>query len=189
MFRIFLRKLHICRGDTTTTCTHQNHRCSTIWLSGHCRSFSEWLPAFLSKQPPKPKCNEFYGLRQSKCKFCFFIAAKGEDFIHFCQFCNFLAEEGYPIPKAVLRVKKLDVPKRLPRPLPGNDVFVLEKCIIEALSGKQKWHRDVRAIHDLAWLYLLWHCGFCELTLQDLNLENGKIFLSNSRLPSNEYSH
>lgn len=108
------------------------------------------------------------------------------DLIHFCQFCNFLAEEGYSIPKSILRVKKLDVPKRLPRPLPGNDVFVLEKCIIEALSGEQKWHRDIRAIRDLAWFYLLWHCGLrvsevCELTLQDLDLENGKIFVSNSK--------
>jgi integrase len=108
------------------------------------------------------------------------------DLIHFCMFCNFLAEEGYAIPKAILRVKKLDVPKRLPRPLPGNDVFVLEKCILEALSGEQKWHRDVRAIRDLAWFYLLWHCGLrvsevCELTLQDLDLENGKVFVSNSK--------
>lgn len=51
---------------------------------------------------------------------------------------------------------------------------------------RTKWHRDVRAIRDLAWFYLLWHCGLrvsevCELTLQDLDLENGKIFVSNSK--------
>lgn len=108
------------------------------------------------------------------------------DLIHFCQFCHFLAEEGLAIPKAILRAKKLDVPKRLPRPLPGNDVFVLEKCILEALSGEQRWHRDVKAIRDLAWFYLLWHCGLrvsevCELTLQDLDLEHGKVFVSNSK--------
>lgn len=108
------------------------------------------------------------------------------DLIHFCQFCGFLDEGGYAIPRAVLRLKKLDVPKRLPRPLPGNDVFALEQTILEALTGDQRWYRDVNAIRDLAWFYLLWHCGLrvsevCELRLQDIDLENGKLFVSNSK--------
>jgi site-specific recombinase XerD len=108
------------------------------------------------------------------------------DLIHFCQFCNFLAEGGEEIPKAILRVKKLDIPKRLPRPLPGNDVFVLEKCILDALSGERRWQRDIKAIRDLAWFYLLWHCGLrvsevCGLMVQDVDLDNGKLFVSNSK--------
>ena len=108
------------------------------------------------------------------------------DLIHFCQFCSFLDEEGYTIPRAVLRLKKLDTPKRLPRPLPGNDVFALEQAILEALTGDQRWYRDVNAIRDLAWFYLLWHCGLrvsevCELRLQEVDLENGKVFVSNSK--------
>lgn len=108
------------------------------------------------------------------------------DLIHFCLFCTFLSDGGYTIPKAVLRVKKLDVPKRLPRPLPGNDVFVLEQCILNALSGDHRWFRDVNAIRDLAWFYLLWHCGLrvsevCGLTIQDVDLEKGKLIVSNSK--------
>jgi site-specific recombinase XerD len=108
------------------------------------------------------------------------------DLIHFCQLCNFLVEGGASISSAVLRLKKLDVPKRLPRPLPGNDVFVLEKCIQEALTGDQRWERNLKAVRDLAWFYLLWHCGLrvsevCALTLQDVDFENGKFFVRNSK--------
>jgi site-specific recombinase XerD len=108
------------------------------------------------------------------------------DLIHFCQFCTFLQESRYAIPKAVLRLKKLDVPKRLPRPLADQDVFVLEQTIRDARTGDPRWCRDIRAICDLAWFYLLWHCGLrlsevCWLTLQDIDLKNGKLFVSNSK--------
>ena len=108
------------------------------------------------------------------------------DLNYFCQLCNFLAEDGYSISSAVLRLKRLDVPKRLPRPLPGNDVFVLEQCIQEAQTGDPRWNHDLKAIRDLASFYLLWHCGLrvsevCALMLQDVDFENGKLFISNSK--------
>lgn len=108
------------------------------------------------------------------------------DLIHFCQLCTFLVDDGYEISTAVLRLKKLDVPKRLPRPLPGNDVFVLEKCILDACSGGQSHFRTQKALFDLAWFYLFWHCGLrlsevCSLMIPDVDLENGKLFVNNSK--------
>jgi len=108
------------------------------------------------------------------------------DLIHFCQLCTFLVDDGYEISTAVLRLKKLDVPKRLPRPLPGNDVFVLEKCILNDCCGDQGSIRTQKAIFDLAWFYLFWHCGLrlsevCSLMMLDVDLENGKLFVNNSK--------
>ena len=108
------------------------------------------------------------------------------DLIYFCQLCNFLSENGYAIPRPILRLKKLDEPKRLPRPLLGNDVFALEQTIRSAQTGDQRWFRDIRAVCDLAWFYLLWHCGLrvsevSGLMLQDIDLEKGKLFVSNSK--------
>jgi len=108
------------------------------------------------------------------------------DLIHFCQLCNFVHESGQALPKSVLRIRKLDTPKRLPRPLADQDVFLLERTIQEARTGDPRWYRDIRAICDLAWFYLLWHCGLrvsevCWLTLGDLDLKGGKLFVSNSK--------
>ena len=81
-------KLHTCQGDTKATDKHQTHHCNTTLPLALHRSFAEWLPGCVSTPLPSLKCNVFYGLRQSKCRFCFFIADKSEDFIHF-RFCDF----------------------------------------------------------------------------------------------------
>lgn len=60
------------------------------------------------------------------------------DISFFKQFCLFLSESGYAIPKAVLQMKQLTTAQSLPRPLLGDDVFRLEKYIQNVGNGTKK---------------------------------------------------
>ena len=108
------------------------------------------------------------------------------DISFFKQLCVFLSDSGYAIPKAVLRMKQLTTPESLPRPLPGDDVFRLEKYIQDARTGEKRWQRDKKAFRDLAWFYLMWHCGLrvsevCDLKLDALDFESHKLLVRDSK--------
>lgn len=97
-------------------------------------------------------------------------------------FCRFLAEEGYPVPLTLTHLELLEMPHRLPRPLSNDQVRRLERCIQSAIAdATTEWRRE-QATMDLAWFYLLWHCGLRlsevrYLTRQDLDLEDRKLFV------------
>ena len=108
------------------------------------------------------------------------------DISFFKQLCIFLSDSGYAIPKAVFRMKQLTTPQSPPRPLPGDDVFRLEKHIQDARTGEKRWQRDKKAFRDLAWFYLMWHCGLrvsevCDLMLDALDFESQKLLVSDSK--------
>src|SRR4030066_971453 len=56
------------------------------------------------------------------------------DLIYFRALCQFLIEEGTDVPKAILKLKVLDTPRRLPRPLSSEQVRQLERCIQAAIT-------------------------------------------------------
>jgi integrase/recombinase XerD len=90
-------------------------------------------------------------------------------------FCRFLGEEGFPVPTVMTRTQPLNVPHRLPRPLADDQVRQLERTIQTAANRSQ-------AILDLAWFYLLWHCGLRvsevhQLTVNDLDLAGHKLLV------------
>ena len=105
---------------------------------------------------------------------------------HFRSFCQFAIDEGYPVPHILTRIKVLDTPKRLPRPLSDDQVQRLEDCIKEAIAqAENEFHRSV-AIRDLACFYLMWHCGMRrsevqELRVQDVDLPGRKLFIAQSK--------
>ena len=108
------------------------------------------------------------------------------DLYQFRSFCRFAIDEGYPVPPILVRVKVLDKPKRLPRPLSNEQVLCLEAGIKEAISqAENEFHRTV-AIRDLACFYLLWHCGMRisevrELLVRDVDLSGRKLFIEHSK--------
>ena len=57
------------------------------------------------------------------------------DLIHFRGLCHFLIDEAYPVPAALTRIKLLDTPRRLPRPLSAEQVQQVEGCIQAAISA------------------------------------------------------
>ena len=108
------------------------------------------------------------------------------DLIYFRALCQFLVEEGYDVPKAILKLKVLDTPRRLPRPLSGEQVRRLERCIQAAITDAKNDSKLKLAVRDLACFYLLWHCGLrvsevCSLRLNDIDMEARKLFIRNSK--------
>lgn len=101
-------------------------------------------------------------------------------------FCRFLIEEGYPINEAILRMKLLDTPRRLPRPLSVQQVRRLESAIQKAIIDAKDELRLELGVRDLACFYLMWHCGLrisevCSLLLHEIDLEARKLFIRNSK--------
>jgi site-specific recombinase XerD len=101
-------------------------------------------------------------------------------------FCRFLIDEGYPVTDTVLRMKRLDTPRRLPRPISEEQIRRLERCIQSAVVDVQTDRHWLMAVRDLACFYLLWHCGMrisevCSLLVSDIDIEARKIFIRNSK--------
>jgi integrase len=101
-------------------------------------------------------------------------------------FCRFLCDEGYPVPQTLTRFKTLDLPHRLPRPLTDEQVHRLERTIQAASSLASNTGDRQQAVMDLAWFYLLWHCGLRlseaqRLAVKDLDLDGRKLLVRNSK--------
>lgn len=108
------------------------------------------------------------------------------DLIYFRALCQFVVEEGYEVPKAILKLKVLESPQRLPRPLSTEQVRRLERGIQKAIVEAKTEFGSMLAVRDLACFYLLWHCGLrisevCSLRLIDLDLGARKLFIHNSK--------
>jgi site-specific recombinase XerD len=107
------------------------------------------------------------------------------DLICFRALCQFVVEEGYEVPKAILKLKVLDTPKRLPRPLSTEQVRRLERGIQKAIAEAQTESGSMLAVRDLACFYLLWHCGLrisevCSLRLNDIDMDAHRLIIHNS---------
>ncbi len=108
------------------------------------------------------------------------------DLINFRVLCRFLLDEGYDVPPAILRLKLLDTPRRLPRPLSNEQIGRVEQCIQAAIKEAKSDYRRQLALRDLACFYLLWHCGLriseaCSLLVSEVDLEGRKLFIRNSK--------
>jgi site-specific recombinase XerD len=108
------------------------------------------------------------------------------DLISFRGFCYFLIDEGYNVPKSILRLKILNTPRRLPRPLSNDQVCRLERFIQTAVADKKTESQRQLAVRDLACFYLLWHCGLrnsevCSLLVAEVDLPDRKLFVRNSK--------
>ncbi|MGD8753712.1 MAG: tyrosine-type recombinase/integrase [Anaerolineales bacterium] len=108
------------------------------------------------------------------------------DLIYFRTFCQFLIDEGLDVSTSILKLKVLETPRRLPRPLSTEQVRRLERCIQSAIAEAKTDYQWVLAVRDLACFYLLWHCGLrisevCSLRLIDIDLDARKLFIHNSK--------
>jgi integrase/recombinase XerD len=106
--------------------------------------------------------------------------------ITFRGFCYFLIDEGYNVPRSMLRMKLLKTPHRLPRPLSPDHIYRLERCIKANIHNAQSDYQRQLVIRDLACFYLLWHCGLrisevCSLLVIDVDLSGGRLFIIDSK--------
>jgi integrase/recombinase XerD len=100
--------------------------------------------------------------------------------------CCYLREEGYAIGPKMTQLTKLVTPHRLPRPLSDEQTRRLEEQFQLAISSAKSEPRRQQAIMDLAWFYLMWHCGLRigevqRLTVQDLDLDGRKLLVRDSK--------
>jgi integrase/recombinase XerD len=108
------------------------------------------------------------------------------DLNNFRVFCRFLMDEGHEISVSILRMKLLDTPHRLPRPLSADQVRRLLNCIQETITSAKTDRQLVLVVRDLACFYLLWQCGLrisevCSLLYLDVDIEGRKLFIRNSK--------
>jgi site-specific recombinase XerD len=108
------------------------------------------------------------------------------DLIYFRALCRFLVDEGLNVPESVLKLKVLDTPRRLPRPLSSEQVRQLERCIQAAITDAETDSKLKLADRDLACFYLLWHCGLrisevCYLQLNEIDFSERRLFIRNSK--------
>jgi site-specific recombinase XerD len=90
------------------------------------------------------------------------------------------------VPKAILKLKVLEMPQRLPRPLSAEQVRRLERGIQKAITEAKTEFEWMLTVRDLACFYLLGHCGLwisevCSLRLNDIDLDSRKLFIQNSK--------
>jgi integrase len=100
----------------------------------------------------------------------------------FVGWCRFALEEGLPVPPPLLHFKALPLPARLPRPLTDEQVRQLEQCIQTTLAESPRLFQHQQALMDLAWFYLLWHCGLRvgevqRLRVSDIDLAKRQVFI------------
>lgn len=98
------------------------------------------------------------------------------DLIYFRALCRFIVEEGSDVPESILKLKELDTPLRLPRPLSAEQGCRLERSIQTAITEAKTDSKRVLTVRDLTCFYLLWHCGLrisevCSLRLNDIDME------------------
>jgi integrase/recombinase XerD len=106
--------------------------------------------------------------------------------ITFRGFCYFLIDEGYNVPRSMLRMKLLKTPHRLPRPLSQVHIYRLERCIQATIHNAKRDYQRQLVIRDLACFYLLWHCGLrisevCSLLVNDVDFSGRKLFIRDSK--------
>jgi len=162
------------KGSTSQLCRRLTPMIQYLNEEGGCRGWTDWSVRLI----------EAY--IDDKLRYGWAPATVNLDLSLFRSFCWFAIDEGYPVPHILTRIKRLDTPLRLPRPLSDEQVERLEACIQEAISqADREFHRKV-AIRDLACLYLMWHCGLrisevSGLLVSDLDLSGRKLFIRHSK--------
>lgn len=114
------------------------------------------------------------------------VSLTNSDLGDFRSFMVFLQEEEYAVPQALLRIRGLKAPDRLPRHLTDEQVKALrddfESRVSQAIQPYQK--RD--ALLDRAVFHLFWQSGLRlgeleELRLEDLDLPGRKLSVRNGK--------
>jgi len=95
-------------------------------------------------------------------------------------FLGFLQEEGYSVPQALLRLRGLKEPERLPQYLTDDQMRSLRDDFEGRLEQAVHPYQRRDALLDLAIFYLLWQSGLRRGEVEELRLED--LELSRRRL-------
>ena len=88
-------------------------------------------------------------------------------------FLVFLQQEGYSIPQALLQVKTLKTPDRLPKYLNEDEIIRLRDVIRAKTESREvNFGQHRLALLDQALFYILWHGGLRLGEVEDLRMED-----------------
>lgn len=108
------------------------------------------------------------------------VSGINNDLRTFHAFLGFLQDQGYRVPRALLRILTLKEPDDLPRFLTDEQVCLLRDDFEARLQQARNPHQLRNALLDQAAFYLLWQAGLRvgeveELRLEDLDFTNRKL--------------
>ena len=114
------------------------------------------------------------------------VASVNNELRAFHAFLRFLEEQGYTVPRSLLRIPGLKPPDTLPKFLTDEQVRKLQEDFEGRVSQARLSNHRRDALLDRAAFYLLWQGGLRigeveELRLDDLDLPNRKLAVRNSK--------
>jgi site-specific recombinase XerD len=114
------------------------------------------------------------------------VASVNNELRAFHAFLRFLEEQGYGVPRSLLRIPGLKLPDTLPKFLTDEQVRKLQEDFEGRVSQARLSNHRRDALLDRAAFYLLWQGGLRigeveEIRLEDLDLPNRKLAIRNSK--------
>ncbi len=114
------------------------------------------------------------------------VSGVNADLRDFQSFMIFLQEDEYVVPQALLRIRGLKAPDRLPRALTDEQVRLLRDDFERRVSQARGSHQQRDALLDRAVFHLFWQSGLRigeleELRLEDLDLAGRKLSVRNGK--------
>jgi site-specific recombinase XerD len=108
------------------------------------------------------------------------VSTTNNDLRNFRSFLLFLQEQDYAVPQALLNLRGLKQPERLPRYLSDEQVRLLRDDFEGRIPQAQHPYQQRDALLDRAAFYLLWQSGLRKGEVEELRLED--LDLSQRRL-------
>lgn len=114
------------------------------------------------------------------------VASVNNEVRAFHSFLRYLEEQGYTVPKSLLRVPGLKAPDTLPKFLMDEQVKKLQDFFERRVAHAKTFHHQRNALLDRAIFYLLWQSGLRlaeveDLCLEDLDISSHKLTVRNSK--------
>lgn len=154
--------------------------------SHHARVWRWLLARYPISQASDVKRQQIFGYLDHRLEAGYAISGINQDLRSFHAFMLFLQERGQQIPQALLRIRELKEPDRLPRFLTDEQVALvredLERRVIEAKTA----HKMRDALLDRAAFCLLWQGGMRlgeveELCLEGLDLASRRLMVRDGK--------
>jgi len=144
----------------------------TRFWSGHLRVWRFLCEQCAVRQLADVRRKHLYDYTAHRLELGSSISTINADLRNFRCFLVFLQEQEYSVPQALLRIRGLKQPDRLPRFLTDEQVRLLRDDFESRLAQAPDARLRRDALLDRAAFYLLWQCGLRRSELEELRLED-----------------
>lgn len=154
--------------------------------SGHLRVWRFLVERCGVRELSEVRRKHLYDYAEQRLSLGKSVSCTNSDLRDFRSFMIFLQEEEFIVPQALLRIRGLKQPDRLPRALTDEQVKLLRNDFEARVSQAHYPYQKRDALLDLAIFYLFWQCGLRkgeveELRLEDLDLAGRRLSVRNGK--------